>query len=127
MALSREATRRDHRSKWLWAKTDGHCAYCGVAFGSPADMTTDHLHPRARGGSNARDNRYPCCRGCNATKGKRPLNYLREVLQRRLWGRPAFTAEQLSYLDSCGFVFPPEQPYQFYWEKLGNTFHEEGA
>lgn len=121
--MSHEATNWAHRGKWLWDKTDGHCAYCGVAFLSPQDMTVDHLHPRSRGGDNSRENRFPCCASCNRTKGKRPLYYLREALQRTANGRPKFTEEQVSYLRRCGFDFPQEDPFQFYWERIGNSFH----
>lgn len=113
-----------HRGRWLWDKTDGHCAYCGVAFASPADMTTDHLVSRASGGDNSRENRFPCCRSCNSIKNHRPLSYLRDALQRRLSGRPAFTVEQLAYLATHGLTLPHVEPYVFYWEKIGNAFPE---
>ena len=110
------------RPKWLWDKTDGHCAYCGLSFSSPDEMTVDHAVARARGGAHERANMFPCCRACNATKGSRPLGYLRDVLQRREHGRPAFTHEQVEYLLAHGFAFPDERPFCFYWETMGNSF-----
>lgn len=125
--MSHKATNWAHRGKWLWDKTDGHCAYCGVLFSSPKDMTTDHLHPRALGGGDGKNNRFPCCKSCNQTKGSRPLSYLREVLQRRQYNRPAFTSEQVNYLADRGFTFPPEKRFKFYWERLGHTFPPEAT
>ncbi len=116
-----------HRGKWLWDRTGGHCAYCGVPFASPRKMTTDHLKPRTLGGSNSRGNRFPCCASCNGTKSSRPLEYLRGVLQRRQNGSPAFTEEQRAYLADRGVTMPYEPPYRFYWEVLGNTFPEVDA
>lgn len=88
-------------------------------------MTTDHVIPRSRGGSHARANKLPCCNPCNATKGKRPLRYLRDALQRRANNRPTFNAEQLAYLSANGWQFPTEPRLEFYWERIGNTFPED--
>jgi 5-methylcytosine-specific restriction endonuclease McrA len=129
MSIQAVASKRDwnHRSKWLWEKTDGHCAYCGAQFDTSKGMTTDHLRPRSRGGDNSRANKFPCCVSCNATKGQRPLSYLRDALQRRATGRPAFTTEQVAYLTANGWQFPTEEPFRFYWEHLGNIFPEDAA
>ncbi len=124
--MSHEPSDWRQRNKWLWAKTDGRCAYCGTRFASYAEMTDDHVVPRSRGGSHSRTNRLPCCRSCNAVKGPRPVAYLRDALQRRLHGRPAFTAEQMAYLEAAGFTFPAETRFEFYWEKLGYSL-DEGA
>lgn len=120
--MSHQAPNFRQRNKWLWLKTDGHCAYCGAPFASFAEMTDDHIVPRSRGGSHDRLNRVPCCKPCNSSKGARPVSYLRDVLQRRLTGRPAFTSEQKAYLDKCGFQFPDEGHFQLFWEKIGNSF-----
>lgn len=112
------------RARYLWDKTNGHCAYCGREFASPVEMTVDHVVPRARGGSNCRVNKVPCCRSCNATKGSRSLAYLREALQRQASGRPAFNDEQRAYLEAHGFNWPFEARFKFYWERIGNTFSE---
>lgn len=88
-------------------------------------MTTDHVIPRSRGGAHTRENRLPCCKACNATKGKRPLRYLRDALQRQAAGRPMFSAEQLAYLRANGWQFPVEPRLEFYWERIGNIFPED--
>jgi hypothetical protein len=115
------------RPRWLWDKCGGHCAYCGIAFATPWDMSVDHLRPLARGGDNTQSNRFPCCRACNATKGPRSLEYLRDALQRRISGRPQFSEAQRVWLASAGFQFPSEDRFVFYWERMGNTFPETEA
>lgn len=123
--MSHEATNWRIRNKWLWDKTKGHCAYCGRLFLSLAEMTVDHVVPRSKGGHHTRENRLPCCNSCNATKGKRPLRYLRDALQRKVTGRPTFNAEQLAYLHANGWQFPAEVRLEFYWERIGNVFPED--
>lgn len=65
------------------------CTYCGAAMsrkvgqpGSPPVMmggeltfpfTQDHVVPRARGGTDAKANRVPCCGPCNGAKGQDDL------------------------------------------------------
>lgn len=110
------------RAKWLWDKTGGHCAYCGVQFATPVEMTTDHIVPRALGGSNDKANRLPACQRCNIAKGARPVASLRALLARQRDGQPYFTAEQLAYLSRVGITLPEGHRYEFYWERLGNEF-----
>ena len=43
------------------------CAYCG----GPGPLTIDHVWPRSRGGTNARENLLPACRACNQANGNR--------------------------------------------------------
>jgi 5-methylcytosine-specific restriction endonuclease McrA len=54
----------------------GRCYLCG----EPA-TTIDHVIPLARGGSNWPANLRPCCRSCNATKGRRLLAELPDELR----------------------------------------------
>ncbi len=50
---------------------DGYgCQYCGRKLSS-ADLTIDHVTPKARGGRTSWDNVVTCCRRCNAHKGDR--------------------------------------------------------
>ncbi len=45
------------------------CEYCGVTETDTAgQLTLDHFHPRARGGSDAPDNLLYCCHRCNEYK-----------------------------------------------------------
>ncbi|HUW00768.1 MAG TPA: HNH endonuclease [Acidimicrobiales bacterium] len=45
----------------------GRCVACG----SRADLTIDHIWPRARGGITTRRNLLALCRACNSSKGDR--------------------------------------------------------
>ncbi len=49
--------------------TPRDCAYCGCGEAE----TVDHIIPRAKGGTNRRENRVPACGPCNAAKGSRIL------------------------------------------------------
>lgn len=129
--MSHDATnwavkQRGKNPKWLWDLTDGHCAYCGVIFMSPRQMTVDHLVPKSRGGGDEKSNKFPCCKSCNSIKHNRPLEYLRLALHREFTGIPHFTAEQIEYLSSVGIALPKQTPFVFYWERMGNTFDEAG-
>ena len=54
---------------YLLFRRDHHmCAYCGSEF-EGKDLTRDHVHPRARGGSNAWENSVSACKSCNMRKG----------------------------------------------------------
>jgi 5-methylcytosine-specific restriction endonuclease McrA len=46
------------------------CQYCARKLNS-AELTIDHVIPRARGGRTSWDNVVTCCRKCNARKGDR--------------------------------------------------------
>jgi len=43
------------------------CVYCG----SVADLTTDHLIPRSRGGDDSADNVVLACQSCNTSRGEK--------------------------------------------------------
>ncbi len=58
-----------------WQRTAAHvkqqqpvCEVCG----STADLTVDHITPKARGGTDAVDNLRTLCRRHNSAKGARP-------------------------------------------------------
>ena len=44
------------------------CVYCGVALAADS-ATLDHVHPRAKGGTNEPGNLVSACGGCNRLKG----------------------------------------------------------
>ncbi len=50
------------------------CQYCGHRFES-AELTFDHVVPRAEGGQTVWENIVAACIPCNARKGARPANY----------------------------------------------------
>jgi hypothetical protein len=50
------------------------CAYCGVKFCSPKQITIDHIMPKALGGSKGHwTNRTAACFDCNQKKAHTPL------------------------------------------------------
>jgi len=64
-----ETTRRG-RMKWLrqYEKQGGLCALCGT-WKAPAEMTRDHITPRAKNGGTDWNNIQLACAKCNETKG----------------------------------------------------------
>ena len=59
-----------HGNHLLFRRDHHVCAYCGGEF-EGIDLTRDHVHPRARGGSNAWENSVTSCKSCNMRKGCR--------------------------------------------------------
>jgi hypothetical protein len=52
--------------RWLVFRRDGYaCVWCG----SVSDLTVDHIHPVALGGTNELSNLQTLCRTCNSRKG----------------------------------------------------------
>jgi 5-methylcytosine-specific restriction endonuclease McrA len=56
--------------EYLLAKWDRACAYCGC---TDVPLNIDHIHPRARGGSNRISNLTLACIPCNEEKGAQPV------------------------------------------------------
>jgi 5-methylcytosine-specific restriction endonuclease McrA len=56
--------------EYLLEKWHRACAYCGVA---DVPLNIDHIHPRARGGSNRISNLALACIPCNEEKGAQPI------------------------------------------------------
>ena len=52
----------------IWKACHRRCVYCAQAL-DLADMTLDHVIPRALGGHSHADNLAASCRGCNVRKG----------------------------------------------------------
>jgi 5-methylcytosine-specific restriction protein A len=48
------------------------CTGYGVPAHGSADLTVDHIIPKAKGGSSTKDNLRVLCRSCNARKRDRP-------------------------------------------------------
>jgi len=56
--------------EYLLEKWGRNCVYCDAA---EVPLNLDHLHPRARGGSNRVSNLAPACVSCNGRKGRQSL------------------------------------------------------
>lgn len=94
--------RSGSKGEKVFAKTDGHCAYCGIVL--DIDWNVDHVIPKARGGSNGIDNLFAACPTCNMSKGAKSLEQFRYILWRRLSDVPCFSSEQKRWLASQGFT-----------------------
>ena len=67
--------------RWtVFRRDDYACVWCG----SESDLTVDHIHPVALGGTNDISNLQTLCRTCNSRKGvsASPGRYRRRELQR---------------------------------------------
>lgn len=67
--------------RWLVFRRDGYaCVWCG----SVSDLTVDHIHPVALGGTNDLSNLQTLCRPCNSRKGisASPGRYRHRAYQR---------------------------------------------
>ncbi|MCV2886462.1 HNH endonuclease [Aestuariibacter sp. AA17] len=58
------------RNRWLFARDDHTCLYCGRRFKS-GQLTMDHIIPRSRGGRKNWTNAATACKRCNVIKGAR--------------------------------------------------------
>lgn len=121
------------RSKRLqiWAKTSGHCWYCGVEMqrhdprkgARCTDFSVDHVQARSRVRDTQLYNLVPCCRSCNSQKQTRTLEEFRVFLAYKRSGIPKFTPEHLAYLRALNIQLPegfPCLPHVTFW------FEEEG-
>ena len=64
----------------LYGEQEGHCAGCRSHF-EFRNLTTDHIIPRNRGGTDHKTNLQLLCGHCNSVKGDRPMEYLLARLQ----------------------------------------------
>lgn len=74
----------------VWAKTNGHCWYCGKLMNPWNDFTIDHMDPRKNGGGDELANLVPACQSCNSRKNAKNVEgyrmYLLEKQEVRFWG-----------------------------------------
>ncbi len=78
----------DPRSEkeWLYANQKKRCVGCEYELPLHV-LTIDHITPRSKGGLDAMGNLQLMCHTCNAIKGDRSMEYLRQQLQvRGIWG-----------------------------------------
>lgn len=68
----------------VYAKTGGHCWYCGVELdfsgkcnSNPRAACIDHANPQNNGGGNHLSNLLPCCWLCNSKKHKKSVEEFR--------------------------------------------------
>lgn len=104
----------------VYAKYDGHCAYCGRAI-DIKDMQVDHFHPlRAWGieeaGTDDISNLMPACRMCNHYKRANSL----ETFRRYIAEIPRKLRENYIYKVGIAYgnVVEHEKPITFYFEQM---------
>lgn len=68
--------------EWLYGNQKRRCAGCEYELPLHV-LTIDHVIPRSRGGQDAFGNLQLLCHTCNAIKGDRGMDYLRQQLQVR--------------------------------------------
>jgi hypothetical protein len=101
-ALQRSRDVRPNRKRArVWAKTAGHCWYCGTRMNPWQDFCVDHVMPRVHGGADTLENLVPCCSLCNERKGTKTVEEFREVIS------------------------STTTHYIFYFEQMGYTTHDE--
>ena len=109
----------------VYAKTNGHCAYCGAEI-TLKQMQADHVIPmeffdayKAVGKDiDNIENMLPACRSCNNYKSSLTLEKLRQAIER--W--PTILArDSVTYRNAVRFrlVVPNPHPVVFYFEQIG--------
>ena len=107
-----------NKRKKVYAKTDGHCAYCGKLMG-PEDFVIDHVNPKSNGGKNEIENLLPACNHCNLIKRDFTLEEFRhfvELLPEKLLEVPRFRF----WIRIKNLSFEIE-PHVFWFEKRGDV------
>jgi len=112
----------------VYAKFDGHCAYCGCEI-TMKDMQVDHIQPVMRNydestaehygwgkkGTDDLDNLNPSCRQCNFYKGMGNIEDLRRKISSWLDYKHTFATKlALKY----GILVEHKWDGQFYFEKV---------
>ena len=68
-------------SKWnMYIRDDFICQYCSKVC-ERAELTTDHVIPKSKGGSISWENCVTSCKGCNNKKGNRTPKEARMILR----------------------------------------------
>lgn len=58
-----------------------YCCYCGKPIVYPLNITTEHIIPISKGGSNNPKNKRKCCNKCNTWRGNKGLDYWKWEVQ----------------------------------------------
>lgn len=65
--------RLKYSNRMVWERDGYVCKYCGMHITSKAQLTTDHIKPRSKGGKTTYDNMVTACSGCNKRKANRSI------------------------------------------------------
>lgn len=102
----------------IYAKCDGHCAYCGTSI-AIEQMQVDHIIPIRRGGADELDNMLPACRSCNHYKDSMTIELFRQSVER--WPE-ILMRDSVTYRNAVrfGVVTPTPHQVMFYFEREEN-------
>lgn len=96
------------------AKANGHCTWCGMAFGDTwhTRPSIDHIRPRTLGGTDDESNVIACCRSCNTSKRNRTIGAFHKYRCLRKIGAPAWiTVPLMDWLIENGWTTYRYDPY----------------
>jgi hypothetical protein len=100
--------------KLVFAKYDGHCAYCGCLL-TMSSMQIDHINAFSFGGSDDIANLNPACRKCNWSKHNQGIEQLREEIGRYLVSLNKYDHDY-QMAKKYGLIKETDQPVRFYYE-----------
>ena len=113
---------------YIYKKTDGHCAYCGVKI-DITEMQADHIAPfefaelieKEGFDPNSIENYLPACRSCNYIKSSMPIEKFRRRVSE--W-TTVLERDNVTYRNAVrfGMVIPNPHRVEFYFEKIGSAF-----
>lgn len=121
--------------KQVFAKYNGHCAYCGKAI-TIRQMQIDHFVPLRRRtsqeaidrfnrnnvqqikkGTNDLSNLMPACEICNTVKGEKTLDKFRQIIQ--TIGKDTLKGKNAKLSLAYGLVEYHPHSVKFYFEQSG--------
>lgn len=110
----------DNKLHSVYAKTGGHCAYCGRPI-TIKEMQVDHLKSFTMGGASDESNYLPACPLCNRCKSAMDLEHFRKYIESDA-PRIHFKKNRKWYADADRIVDayhlkPGENEVIFYFEK----------
>lgn len=100
------------------------CQYCTKHF-ITADLTLDHIIPRAKGGKDTWQNLVACCGPCNKKKADKTLEESGMTLLHK--PRPATIHTSRFVLKSMGEEDPLWRPYLYFDSAGDQRFQHEGS
>ncbi len=80
----------------VYAKTEGHCAYCGILLWPDGKWHVDHMLPKAQGGTEEIGNLVPACPKCNLSKKDRTPEEFRHEIRRKILRHVGEAGQRLS-------------------------------
>jgi hypothetical protein len=106
----------------VYAKYDGHCAYCGIGM-TFKQMHVDHVRPKIFGGTDDFINLNPSCKECNNYKCHWHLEEFREALKDLLGRKINYLFKSKTKMQvaiNMGAIEVKEWDGKFYFETIKN-------